>query len=421
MLCQPNHDTRWKQSRGFLSMCLILFATPGLVRAQWPQWMGPNLDGISPSQGWSDNWTDDSVKPIWSTEIGTGFSSVAVSEGKLLTMGFHDGTETVFCFEADTGKPIWRHDYPSELIANLYEGGPGSTPTIDQGRVYALGKTGQLFCLDLSTGDVLWQKTLTDDLEVPIPEWGFNSSAFIHRGNVLFEAGRVVAYDAKSGVKQWQTSKHVAGYGCVRALGDRGQFLTALDCDALRVYDARDGSEVDAFPWKSPFQTNSTTPIVKSNTIYISTGYQVGCGLFQFDDMRLKLVYDNRDMRNHFNNSILYRGHLYGFDGNSNLGRVVHLNCMNHETGELIWKHRGLGCGSLMIAGGKLIILSDDGRLVCAPATPDGFHATGETQILEGRCWSVPVVVGTRVYARNARGTLVCVQLPRHPPSKVRD
>jgi outer membrane protein assembly factor BamB len=124
------------------------------------------------------------------------------------------------------------------------------------------------------------------------------------------------------------------------------------------------------------------------------------------------LIYQNREMRNHFNNSILWNGFLYGFDGNSNLGRVVQLTCLNFETGEVAWKQRGLGCGSLMVADGKLLILSDDGQLVLAEGTPDEFREVTRSPLLQGRCWTVPVLLDGRVYARNATGTLVCVQLP---------
>lgn len=379
----------------------------------WPNWMGPRHDGISDETGWSAEWPDDGLEEVWSKQIGIGFSSVSIANGRLFTTGHSDGTESVFCLRVADGQPLWSHEYSSELIDNLYEGGPGATPTIDDGRVYSLGKEGQLFCLDVETGDVVWKKNLQQDLGVGLPEWGFNSSPFILGDQVILEGGRVVSYDKRTGVKKWQSEKHMAGYGSVRPIHQNGKtLLTVLDCEAVRVLKADDGTEVDSFPWKSPFGTNSTTPIVQGDTIFVSTGYQVGCALFRFEQGKLELVYENRKMRNHFNNSILLDGFLYGFDGNSNLGRVVHLTCMNHRTGEVAWKHRGLGCGSLMIADGKLLILSDDGRVVVARASSDAFEEISEATVLNGRCWTVPVLYQGHVYARNARGRLVCVRLP---------
>ena len=105
-------------------------------------------------------------------------------------------------------------------------------------------------------------------------------------------------------------------------------------------------------------------------------------------------------------------GYLYGFDGNSNQGRVVQLTCMKFDTGEVKWKQRGLGCGSLMIADGKLLILSEDGILILAKATAIGYEELARSPFLTGRCWTVPVLFNKRVYGRNAAGNLVCVELP---------
>lgn len=379
----------------------------------WLNWMGNEHNGISVESGWSTDWTESGLPEVWRAEVGIGFSSVSIADGKLFTMGHKEGIETVYCLDALTGEIVWRHDYPSALIDNLYEGGPGSTPTIDGERVYTLGKEGQLFCFSLDDGEVAWQRALQQDLDVDLPEWGFNSSPRILDDQLILEGGRVVSYDKHSGEILWKTSKHTAGYGSAALLtNDHHRRIATLDSDALRVIDPADGSELDSFPWTSPFRTNSTTPIIHGDTIFISTGYQVGCGLFRLADDKLELVYDNRDMRNHFNNCILYKGLLYGFDGNSNFGRVVNLVCMEHETGEVLWKQSGLGCGSLMIADGKLVILSDDGELVIAKTSEKEFEEIARTKVLDGRCWTVPVLLGGHVYARNAAGDLVCVKLP---------
>ena len=383
------------------------------VDEQWPRWMGPNFDGVSTESSWSTDWESTPPRELWSKELGIGFSSMSISDGRVYTMGNIDGTESVYCFDADTGKELWRHSYPCKLVAVLYEGGPGCTPTVDGDKVFAVGKEGQLMCLDAVSGKVVWEKDLQQELGVRLHEWGFNASPTIVGADLFVEVGRLVSINKLNGSINWQSELHTAGYGSVRAFENNGRKLLAtLDCDGLRINNADDGAEIVMESWKSPFRTNATTPIIDGDTVFISSGYNVGCGLFRMAGDRLEEVYVNREMRNHFNNSILFDGHLYGFDGNSNLGRVVHLKCMDHATGEVLWKHRGLGCGSLMIANGKLVLLSDDGRLVIAEANSNAFTKLAEAQILEGRCWTVPVLLGGKVYARNARGKLVCVQLP---------
>ncbi len=401
---------RWSSFAILLFVCSVTIAE----ERSWPQWMGPKHDGISQESNWSPDWPGSGLPVAWKKDIGIGFSSISIAEGRLLTMGHVDGEEFVYCLSEQTGELLWSHKYRCQLVDNLHEGGPGSTPTIHEGLVYSVGREGQFFCFELETGKIVWEKDLQKDLDVILPEWGFTSSAYVYQDQIILEAGRVVSYNKLTGEKSWQSEKHQAGYGSVAVMKQNQQtYFVSLDCDALRVYTAEDGREVASAPWESPFRTNSTTPIVQGNRIYISAGYNVGCALFQWTGSDLELVYKNRGMRNHFNNSILLDGYLYGFDGNSNLGRVVQLTCMNLKTGEVAWKQRGMGCGSLMIVNGKLLALSEDGDLILANATPERFEEIVRVPFLSGRCWTVPVFLNNRIYGRNASGTLVAVEVPK--------
>ncbi len=393
---------------------VCLFCGSFVSAGDWPNWMGADLTGVSNENGWSTDWPEDGLPEKWSKDIGIGFSSVSIVDGLLYTMGHTDGKETVWCLKTDDGSVAWSHDYPAELNANLYEGGPGATPTVQGDHVYSLSVDGRLICLNRKTGQVVWEQELQEELGVRLHEWGFNSSPLVLGNQLILQGGRIVSFDKENGRKLWQSEKHTAGYGAVRSFSHDGRLLLAsLDCDGLRISDAMDGSQVAFAEWKSPFRTNSTTPIIRGDLIYISTGYNVGCGLFRFSDGTLNQIYANKEMRNHFNNSILLDGYLYGMDGNSNLGRVVTLTCMDFETGELKWKQRGLGCGSLMIADGKLIILSEKGEMVVAEASPESYQELSRSKFLSGRCWTIPVLLDGRIYGRNAAGRLVCVELPQ--------
>lgn len=384
------------------------------VADDWPNWSGPAYSGISQETAFAREWPSEGLKADWTLEIGTGFSSMSVVGDRLLAMGNEDATETVWCLNAASGEVLWKHSYPGELLPNLHEGGPGSTPTIDESRVYTLGKEGQLFCLNLADGAVLWKSMLQEELEVKLPEWGFSSSPRVLGNQLILEAGRVVSFDKLTGKKLWQTEPHEAGYGSVAVFQHDGQTLLAsLDCDGLRILNAESGSEVAFTEWKSPYKTNATTPLVVGDTIFISTGYKVGCGLFRLSNGNLERLYTNTNMRNHFNNSVLIDGFLYGFDGDSHNGRNVTLNCIHWESGELKWKQRGLGCGSLIAADGTLIILAETGDLVLAAADSESYQELARTEFLEGRCWTSPVLARGRVYGRNSDGRLVCVSLPQ--------
>jgi len=380
----------------------------------WPNWMGPNHDGISTETGWSTRWPDAGLSVKWKQKLGTGFSSFSVVDELAYSMGHTDGQETVWCLDALTGGEVWKHSYAALLNPNLYEGGPGSTPTVHANLVFTLSVDGRLIGFERKTGQIVWEVDLQKELDVGMHEWGFNASPYILGDQLLLECGRVVSFDWKTGRKLWQSDKHRAGYGSVRPFEhDHEMLLASLDCEGLRNSRASDGSEVAFSAWPSPFGTNSTTPIVVKDRIFVSTGYNVGSVMFRLTDDGLKQQYAHRDMRNHFNNSILFEGHLYGFDGNSNLGRVVRLTCMDFETGEVKWKHTGLGCGSLIIANGHLLILSDRGELILAKASPEKFQEVARSRFLEGRCWTAPVLVNGRIYGRNARGNAVCCELPK--------
>lgn len=412
-----------QRSTSFLPILLAMIisvSTPHGVRADdWPNWSGVNHDGMSRETGFADAWPDGGLPIEWSREIGIGFSSMSVVGHRLFAMGHESGVESVWCLDSRSGEVIWKHQYPGELLPNLHEGGPSSTPTVVAEYVYTLGKEGQLFCLNIADGKVVWEKKLQQELDVKTPEWGFSSSPRIEGNQLILEAGRVVSFDRQNGEKLWQTEPHDAGYGSAAVFQQSGKTLIAtLDCDGLRIVDAANGTQVAFTEWKSPYKTNASTPIVAGDEIFISTGYKVGCGLFRLQNESLEPVYKNTDMRNHFNNSILLDGCLYGFDGDSHIGRLVTLNCIDFRTGKPAWKQRGLGCGSLLIADGKLLILAEDGTLVLAKASPVAYTELARSPFLEGRCWTVPVLADGRVYGRNAAGKLVCVTLPKATGSR---
>lgn len=380
--------------------------------ADWPNWRGPDHNGISKETGWRTDWPPRGPDRLWTAEVGQGYSSVSVAQGRLYTMGHRQGNDTVFCLDADTGRQVWAFSYACKLVNNLNDGGPGATPTVDGDRVYTLSKEGHLLCFDAVDGKGVWARMLEPLLDVPMPEWGFSCSPLIVGDALVVEAGRTASFDKRDGRLLWSTDKFNAGYGSPVAFDHQGvRLIAVLNADALLVLRASDGAIVDRFAWDAPYRATAATPVISGNTIFISAAYGKGAALVELSGGRLRTVYTNRAMNNQMATCVLSGGHLYGFNGQSQNARLCTLTCLDHATGSVKWVQRGLGTGTLSIADDKLILLGDQGQLVIARATPESFQPMAQAKVLDGLCWTVPVLANGKLYCRSAAGSLVCLDV----------
>jgi outer membrane protein assembly factor BamB len=380
----------------------LAYRSGTLYASDWPNWRGPDYNGISKETGWDAGKVNSNTKPLWKASVGTGFSSIAVSGGRAYTMGNTNNEDTVYCLDAATGSVIWKHSYSAPLDSDNYEGGPSATPTIADGKVYTISKKGRVFCLDADTGDVIWQK----ELNVKIPQWGLSGSALVIDNMVIFNAGTCgMALNKIDGGEIWQNGKGNAGYATgVPFTSDGNKCVAIFGADEASGLIAATGKEIWSFEWKTSYDINAADPIISGNKVFVSSGYNTGCGVFNIENGKANEVWRNKNIRNHFNSCVLLAGHIYGFDEKT-------LKCLDMATGREKWSKEGLGKGSLMAADGKLIILSEKGKLVIAEAAPTGFKEISSAQILAGKCWTVPVLANGRIYARNAVGDLVCVDV----------
>ena len=382
-------------------------------KSNWARWGGPDSNMISKESDWDTDWKNNPPEKLWSTQIGTGFSSVSIVDGKLYTMG-REGrdNDAVYCLNADTGKEIWRHTYKASLSNNMHEGGPGTTPTVADGKVFTLSRGGRALGLDAATGKVIWDVETRELTGARRPTWGFTSSALVVGEKVIFDVGRILALDAKTGKEIWKSSKQYAGYGSVVPFKHEDKLmLAALTNEALHVVDPSNGKTIAKTKWKTQFNTSSTSPMIHGDQFFISTGYRRGCAMYRFKGGEFEKLFENNSLANHMNNSVRFQGHIYGVHGNSHNRRNCTLVCLDAKTGKRQWSERGMGCGSLLIAGDHLIVLADKGELICAKVSPNGFKPTGKVQAVKGKCWTVPVLLNRKIYCRTARGELACWQL----------
>jgi outer membrane protein assembly factor BamB len=204
----------------------------------------------------------------------------------------------------------------------------------------------------------------------------------------------------------WSTGPEMTGYSSAVPFEQAGQpVVLLLGEKSLHAVQVADGKILWAHPRETFRGMNIADPVVVSPTeIFVASGYGYGCELVKIVDGRPAGVWENKNMRNHFNSSVLWEGHIYGYDENN-------LRCLDVRTGDVKWSEKVLGKGTLTIVDGKLLLLSEKGELLVAPPTPQGFKPLARAQILSGKCWTTPALANGLIYARNAPGDLVCVDV----------
>ena len=387
------------------ALTLPLLSAPclGAPNDEWPQWGGPSRSGVSSETKWSSK---GKAEPLWKQHIGIGYSSVAVAGKRVFTLGYDKDAENdvIYCFDALTGEEQWVQTYQAKIMDLYHGGGTLTTPTVDGEFVYVSEREGKLLCLEAKDGDVVWEKEAGKEFGLDIPQWGFSASPVVLGDHLILNYGKVFAFDKKKGTPVWQTKK---GYGDAYStpidfkLGDKNT-LAVFGGKGLVILAPGDGAELSFTPWETRYDVNAMTPVVLDRRMFISSGYDRGCALVDLSGKDPKVAWESKVMRNHMSGAVHWQGHLYGFDEKV-------LKCIDLEGNEK-WRARGLGQGALSIADGRLIVISEEGELVIAEASSAEFKELARQKVLDGGiCWTVPVLSGGVIYARNHAGDLVAL------------
>jgi len=380
----------------------------GASAADWPQWRGADRNGIS-SERVNSNWPAAGPKVLWQASVGTGFSSISVSQGRACTLGNTANQDTVWCFDARNGKELWRHTYPSQLGPQYYEGGPGSTPTVHSNQVFTISKWGDVFCLEAANGEVLWQRDLRKDGIKP-NRWGFAGSPLIWHDLVILNAGTAgTALDRATGRLVWCNGTNAAGYASPTLFNSEGrEQVLIFAAKHLIGLDPQTGRELWRQFWETGWDTNNTDPCVQSNRIFISS-FTRGCALLSVQHGHPEVIYDRKVLFNHLSPGVLLGDYLYAFSGEAH--QDTDFRCIYLPTGELKWVCKDPPFGSLIWAAGQLIVLSEKGELLLAKASPTGFKPIARAKVLSGVCWTPPSLANGLLYVRSAKGDLRCLDL----------
>ena len=396
---------------------LLLVTAPSARGDDWPQWRGPNRDGVSTETGWLTRWPKSGPRKLWRKKVGIGYATVSVVGERVYTMGNDGRNDVVWCLDAESGKEIWKRSYACRGGGG---GWPGAriAPTIDGDRLYTLSLKGHIHCLDARTGKVVWSRNTAKDLGAKGGRHGFACHPVIDGKRIFFElgarGGSVVAFDKTSGKVLWQGGRHRVGHSSpVVYKQGKSRTLVVFTGSALVGMDPQSGKELWRFRTKNQYDCNIATPIISGDRIFISSVYyDKGSTLLSMARGKPKVVRHTKKMQNHCTSCVLWKGHLYGFDGwvDTKGGKGV-LKCMELKTGRVKWSRKGFGTGGVMVADGKLLIQGDRGELAVAEASPQRFKLLSRAKVLNGRCWNMPVLSGGRIYCRSWEGLLVCLDV----------
>ncbi len=378
---------------------------PTASRSYWTTFRGPKRDGKYDETPVLTNWPANGLPVIWKQPIGVGHSSFAVAEGRAYTIEQRRNQEVVAAYDLGTGRELWAQKWNAEFTDSTGDG-PRATPTWDQGRIYALGATGELRCLDASTGAVIWGKNILSDNQASNLPWAMAASPLIVDDKVIVLPGgtsgkSVVAYNKMTGAPVWKALNDTQAYvsPMLVELAGRRQIVVVSASRVLGLVP-ENGSLLWSYPWDTDMGINASQPIlVDQNRFFISSGYGKGAALVEVkgsgNNYTATTIWENTNMKNKFNSSVLHNGYVYGLDEGI-------LACLDVNTGERKWKEGRYGHGQVLLAGGHLIVSSVEGEIALVKATPSQYTEVARFSALKGQTWNYPAIAGGRLLVRNS-------------------
>jgi outer membrane protein assembly factor BamB len=374
-------------------------------RNYWTNFRGPRRDGKYDEAGVKTNWPASGLPVLWKQPVGVGHASFVVADGKAYTIEQRRSQEVVAAYDINNGRELWTQKWNAEYSDSTGDG-PRATPTWDQGRIYALGATGELRCLDANNGSVIWGKNILTENQAGNLQWAQSASPLIVDDKVVVLPGgsngkSVVAYNKMTGAPVWKALNDTQAYvsPMLVELGGRRQ-IVVVSSNRVVGLAPENGKLLWSHPWETDMGINVSQPIVVDrNRFFISSGYGKGAALVELkgggDSFIASTIWENKNMKNKFNSSVLHNGYVYGLDE----GILV---CLDVNTGERKWKDGRYGYGQIILAGNHLIVTSDQGEVALVKASPDAYTEVARFEALKGQTWNYPAIASGRLLVRNS-------------------
>ena len=402
----------------FLLSATACVVMAGVLQADdWPQWRGPNRDAISVETGLLKSWPESGPPLAWKAGgMGEGFSSVAVAQGSIFTLGeLEDGSYLIAVSEKD-GSPLWKTRIGAPGGHKGYPGTRG-TPTVDGGQVFGLDQHSDLACVDAGSGELLWSVNLEKDFGGKMMSgWKYSESPLVDGDRVVVtpggKQGTLLALDRGTGKKLWQTGDWTdpAGYSSVIIATIHGvRQYVQLTGQSVAGIDPESGKVL----WKADRAGKTAvicTPVVDDDIVFVTSAYGVGCNGFRVtkngDSWSTEEIYANKDLATHHGGVVLLDGHVYGATGGT-------FRCLDIATGELNFKERSAGKGATILADGRFYLRAENGPVALIEASPDGYTEISrfdQPERSDKSAWAHPVVANGKLYLRD-QDLLLCYDI----------
>jgi outer membrane protein assembly factor BamB len=376
------------------------------ARNSWTNYRGVNRDGRYDEQKVLTTWPAGGLKPLWKQPVGGGYASFVIADNVAFTIEQRRNQEVVAAYDMQTGRELWTHGWDANFVESMGGDGPRATPTWDEGKIYALGATGELHCVDARTGKKIWSKNILSDNGASNLQWGMSASPLIVDDKVIVQPGgksgkSIVAYNKTTGAAVWRTLNDAQAYvsPMLATLANKRQVI-AVTASRVVGLNPDDGALLWSYPWDTSGGINCSQAIpIDANRFFISAGYGKGAALVEVKDnggaLAANKVWENLNMKNKFNSSVIHNGYAYGLDEGI-------MACVDVATGERKWKGGRYGYGQVILASDHLIITSDTGDLALVKATPDSHQEVAKFAALEGKTWNYPAIANGKLLVRNA-------------------
>ncbi len=391
-------------------------ATAAFQSPEWPGFRGANRDGTQRGVRYSDALREAPPKELWRIQVGPAWSSFAVAGDYLVTQEQRGESECVVCYDALTGREVWNHAVASRFFEGLGGLGPRATPTIDNGFVYSLGAEGWLMKLDAIDGREIWKVDMREAAGRQPPMWGFSSSPLVVNSTVAVHCGGsgdkgILAFNTETGEPRWSTPASEQSYGSLQRVDLHDMSLLAILTDEGALFIEPSTGEIALnYSWKHDGYRALQPQVIDGNRVLVPTGLGTGTRLIQVDregdGLVAEALWTTRDLKPDFNDIVVHQGYIYGFDDSI-------FTCVDVADGSRMWKGGRYGKGQVLLLADSdlLLVLGERGELVLLGTEPTERVEYWNIDAIEGKTWNHPVVVGDRLFIRNAREA-VCYQLP---------